>query len=283
MGTTMKRICPALKAGRARLATVNGILTALLLSPCCFAIDLSNGLWIDLSHNFSAETIYWPTAEEFRLEQVSHGITEKGYFYAANNYTAAEHGGTHIDAPIHFAQGRHTVEQIPLQQLIGRAVIIDVSQKTLKNPDYQVLVEDIAAWEEKHGKLPDNCIVLLNTGYARFWPDRKKYMGTDARGEQAVAKLHFPGLHPETARWLTQNRQIKAIGLDTPSIDYGQSTLFESHRILFDRNIPAFENVAQLHKLPTTGAWVIALPMKIQHGSGAPTRIVAFVPADDKP
>ncbi|HEX4899203.1 MAG TPA: cyclase family protein, partial [Pyrinomonadaceae bacterium] len=93
----------------------------------------------------------------------------------------------------------------------------------------------------------------------------------------AVAKLHFPGLHPDTARWLVTNRSIKAIGLDTASIDFGQSIKFESHQILFEKDIPAFENVANLDKLPARGFSVVALPMKIKGGSGGPLRIIALL------
>ena len=120
--------------------------------------------------------------------------------------------------------------------------------------------------------------MLLRTGYEEFWPDRVRYMGTDERGPDAVAKLHFPGLHPDAARWLVANRSINAIGLDTPSIDFGQSTLFESHQVLFAADIPAFENLASLGKLPPTGFVIIALPMKIAGGSGGPLRIAAIVP-----
>src|SRR4029453_10409340 len=120
-------------------------------------------------------------------------------------------------------------------------------------------------------------IILLKTGYGKLYPDRKKYLGTDERGAEAVAKLHFPGLDPAAAKWLAQNRSIKAIGLDTASIDRGQSTLFESHRTLFENNIPAFENVANLEQLPVKGFSVIALPMKIKGGSGGPLRIVAML------
>ena len=121
-------------------------------------------------------------------------------------------------------------------------------------------------------------IVLLHTGSGKFWPDRKTYMGTDKLGPEAVPLLHFPGLSPKAARWLVEKRKIKAIGLDTPSIDFGQSTLFESHQVLFKANIPAFENVANLHLLPAKGAFVIALPMKIKDGSGGPLRIIAKLP-----
>ena len=241
--------------------------------------DILSGKLIDLSHPFDEQTVYWPTAEKtFKLERDAEGVTEAGYFYAANSFSTAEHGGTHIDAPVHFAEGRHTVDQIPLEQLAGRAVVVDVSAKCAADPDYQVSAEDFAAWEREHGALPQQgVIVLLRTGFGSRWPDRRSYMGTDERGAAAVAKLHFPGLHPDAARWLTRERRVKAVGLDTPSIDYGQSTLFESHRILFDQNIPAFENLANLDQLPAKDFHVIALPMKIRGGSGGPLRAVAIV------
>jgi kynurenine formamidase len=238
-----------------------------------------SGRWIDLTHNFSSETIYWPTAKTFTFDTVFVGFTEKNFYYSAFQFCAAEHGGTHLDAPIHFAKGRKTVDQIPLEQFIGPAVVIDISVKALKDRDYLVSIEDFTEWEAKHGALPEDVIVLLRTGYGQFWPDRVKYMGTDQRGQEAVTDLHFPGLDPDAARWLVEKRKISAIGLDTPSIDYGQSQLFESHQILFAENIPAFENVANLDQLPETGAFVIALPMKIKGGSGAPLRIVGFLPA----
>jgi kynurenine formamidase len=236
------------------------------------------GEWIDLTHDFSADSLYWPTAQRFQLEVESRAFTDRGYFYAANRYRASEHGGTHVDAPIHFAEKGQTVDQIPIEQLIGAAVVIDVSAQAAENPDYQVTVADFEAWEKEHGRLPSGVIVLLRTGFARFWPEAKTYLGTEQRGAEAVPRLHFPGLHPDAARWLIANRPIKAIGLDTASIDYGQSKLFESHQILLGKNIPAFENVAALDQLPTTGALVLALPMKIKEGSGGPLRIVAWVP-----
>jgi kynurenine formamidase len=238
-----------------------------------------SGRWVDLTHDFSAETLYWPTASGFVLEQEFHGQTPKGYFYAANRYGASEHGGTHIDAPIHFAEGHKTVDQLPLDQLTGAAVVVNVSAQAQKDPDYQVTTADLQAWEKKHGRVPKGAILLLNTGFARFWPDAQKYLGTSEKGAEAVAKLHFPGLHPDAARWLVKERPVKAVGLDTASIDHGQSTLFETHRILFEHNIPAFENVAALDELPPTGAFVIALPMKIKGGSGGPLRIVAWLAA----
>src|SRR6266540_1886703 len=245
--------------------------------PAAADSPFTGGRWIDLTHEFSAQTLYWPTAEPFTLEAEFHGQTPKGYFYAANRYRASEHGGTHIDAPIHFAEGHKTVDQLTIDQLIGAAVVVDVTAKAQKDADYQITVADLKTFEEEHGRIPNGAILLFHTGFARHWPDAKKYLGTDEKGPDAVAKLHFPGLHPDAARWLVAERAIKAVGLDTASIDYGQSTLFESHRILFENNLPAFENVAALDQLPATGAYVIALPMKIKGGSGGPLRIVAWV------
>ncbi|HEY5884127.1 MAG TPA: cyclase family protein [Pyrinomonadaceae bacterium] len=239
---------------------------------------LPAGSVVDLSYAFDATTVYWPTAEPFKLEKDFEGTTDKGFYYSAYRYSSAEHGGTHIDAPVHFAKGRNTVDAIPLSQMIGPAVVVDVTAQVEKNRDYQVTENDFRSWERRHGRIANGSIVLLRTGFGKFYPDRKKYLGTDQRGEKAVASLHFPGLHPAAAKWLTENRYIKAIGLDTPSIDYGQSTLFESHRILFEKNIPAFENVANVDQLPLKGFSVVALPMKIKGGSGGPLRIIAIIP-----
>lgn len=236
-----------------------------------------SGRVVDLTYAFDANSVYWPTAEQFKLETDFEGMTDKGYFYSAYRYSAAEHGGTHLDSPVHFAKGRLSVDQLPLQQLMGAAIVVDVTAQCARNVDYLVSVADFQSWERRNGRIQPGTIVLLKTGFGKYYPDRKSYLGTDERGAAAVAKLHFPGLDPAAARWLTENRSIKAIGLDTASIDRGQSTLFESHRVLFEHNIPAFENVANLDQLPAKGFSVIALPMKIKGGSGGPLRIIALL------
>jgi kynurenine formamidase len=236
-----------------------------------------DGELVDLSHAYDGTTIFWPTAERFRLDKVADGVTPAGYYYAANNFSTAEHGGTHIDSPVHFAQGAQTVDQIPLDRLVGPVVIVDVVAQSERNADYQVTIDDVMRAEEE-GPIPSDAIVLIRTGFSRRWPDAARYLGTAARGEAGVSNLHFPGLHPDAARWLVANRQIKAIGIDTASIDYGQSSLYESHRVLFEQNIPAFENLTQLDRLPLRGAFIVALPMKIGGGSGAPLRAIAILP-----
>jgi kynurenine formamidase len=233
---------------------------------------------VDLSHAYDAKAIFWPTAETFRLDKVADGVTPDGYYYAANNFFTSEHGGTHIDAPLHFAAGHQAVDEIPLDRLMASAVVVDVVAQSEGSADYQVTVDDLQRWEREHGPIEADAILLLRTGFSRRWPDAARYLGTAERGGDAVARLHFPGLHPDAARWLVANRPVKAIGIDTASIDYGQSTLFESHRVLYEQNIPAFENLTSLERLPATGAHVVALPMKIKGGSGAPLRAVAILP-----
>jgi kynurenine formamidase len=229
---------------------------------------------VDLSHPFDAQTLYWPTEEGFVLEKETAGKTA-GYWYAANKFRAPEHGGTHVDAPIHFAEGHDTVDQIALERLVGDAVVVEVKC----DRDHQISVADFAAWEKANGAIPKGSIILLRTGWSRYWPDRAKYLGTGERGPPAVAKLHFPGLGPEAAQWLLKERAPKAVGIDTASIDFGQSKTFETHRALFAADVPAFENLDALERLPSRGARVIALPMKIAGGTGAPLRAIAILPS----
>jgi kynurenine formamidase len=234
---------------------------------------------IDLSHTYDEATIFWPTSERFRLDKVADGITPAGYYYAANNFFTAEHGGTHIDAPIHFSEGAQSVDQIPVDRYFGPAVVVDAVEASERDPDYQVTTDDLLRSERDFGEIPPDAIVVIRTGFSRRWPDAARYLGTAERGEAAATMLHFPGLHPDAARWLLENRHIKVVGIDTASIDYGQSTLFETHRVLFARNIPAFENLTALERLPLRGASIVALPMKIAGGSGAPLRAVAIIPS----
>jgi kynurenine formamidase len=239
---------------------------------------LTRGSWTDLSHPFDSATIYWPTSTPFTLTVRSAGVTAGGFYYAANDFAAAEHGGTHLDAPVHFGEGKHTADRIPLERLIGPAVVIAPARRLADTDrDYLMGAGDLTAWEAAHGPLPAGAIVLLHTGWGRYWSDRARYLGTAATGAGAVAELHFPGLDPRAARLLVE-RNIRAVGIDTPSIDYGQSTTFDAHRVFAAANVPIFENVAGLDALPATGAFVVALPMKIAGGTGGPLRVAAWVP-----
>jgi len=253
-----------------------------LVLPCLVsAVHAEDaGRLVDLTHRFNADTIYWPTEKGFQFQPGDNGPTAKGYYYAANRFTTAEHGGTHLDAPRHFSADGLTADELPLERLIGEAAVIDVTKQCAADPTYLVTIDDLMAWEKKHQRPLRNLIVLLKTGWAARWANRSAYLGTDKTGPEAVAALRFPGLSPLAATWLSKQRQIKAVGIDTASIDYGPATHFESHVALCSANIPIFENVALLEEMPAEGATVTALPMKIEGGSGGPLRIIARLPAE---
>jgi kynurenine formamidase len=257
-------------------AVATGIIVPLVWLSLAAAAALDENKVVDLTYPFDEHTIYWPTAKPFHLEVVAAGEAPGGYWYAANNICLAEHGGTHMDAPLHFARGKRAADEVPIQQLIGPAVVIDVRAQAAQNPDYRLSVADLEAWEQRHGRIPPGAIVIMWSGWGERWPDKKRYLGTDQPGD--VANLHFPGFSREAATFLISQREIDAIGVDTPSIDYGQSQDFIVHQIVSDANKPGLENIAHLEKLPPVGATLIALPMKIAKGSGGPVRIVAVLP-----
>jgi kynurenine formamidase len=256
---------------------VLAIAAVALGSAAAQSIDISSSKVVDLSHAYDANTIYWPTEPTgFQLKQEHKGLTKGGFFYYSNAFCSPEHGGTHIDAPMHFAESRWTNSDIPLDRLIRPAVVIDIAEKTAKDPDYTLTAADVAAFEEAHGRIADGAIVLLRTGWSARWPDRKAYMGDDTPGD--ATKLHFPSFGPEAASFLVSERHVSLIGVDTASVDNGPSRDFLVHRIIGAANVPGLENLTNLDQLPPTGALVMAMPMKIAHGSGAPARVIAFAP-----
>lgn len=244
-------------------------------TPGRLAIPVDESKLVDLTYPFNAQTIYWPNASAFEWKPEHWGPRENGSWYAAGHYAASEHGGTHMDAPIHFAQGGDTVDAIPIAHLIAPAEVIDISRKCEGNRDYLLKPDDIETWESNHGRIAKSSIALVRTGWGKHWPDKKQYMGTDVKGD--VSNLHFPGIGVEAAKLLV-SRGIVAVGIDTASMDYGQSKDFPTHGVINGANLYGLENVANLDRLPATGAVLIALPMKIGGGSGAPTRIVAVLP-----
>jgi kynurenine formamidase len=240
-------------------------------------VDLSKSRLIDLTHPYNAQTIYWPTApSRFHLETLAHGPTPGGYFYSSYSFSTPEHGGTHLDAPAHFSEQGRTADQVPLEQLIAPAVVIDVSSAASSDPDYRLSPEDVATFERQHGLIEAGTIVLLRTGWSRRWPDVKSYLGDDTPGD--ASKLRFPSYGEASARLLVEDRRVAAVGVDTASIDYGRSSDFLVHRLAAARQVPGLENLTNLDQVPPIGALVIALPIKIEGGSGGPVRVVAVVP-----
>lgn len=241
------------------------------------AVDFRGHRIVDLTHAFDERTLYWPTSpSRFELKTLHRGPTDGGYFYSSYALCTPEHGGTHLDAPVHFAQGRLSAEQIPLDRLMGPAVVLDVSARAAADADYRLSAADVQAWESRHGAIPAGSIVLLRTGWSARWPDAKRYLGDDTPGD--ASRLHFPGYGADAARLLVEGRRAAVLGVDTASLDHGPSKDFIVHQIANGANVPGLENLTNLGELPETGATVIALPMKIAGGSGGPLRAVALLP-----
>ncbi|XP_042242354.1 isatin hydrolase-like isoform X2 [Homarus americanus] len=201
-------------------------------------------------------------------------------WYETNSFCSSEHYGTHLDSPSHFAEGKWTVDQIPLTHLMGPGVVIDIQAKVEEDPNAELTTDDLMEWLGEHGPLPDGVILLLRTGWGTRFGNRTAYYGTDGND---TSKLAFPGFSPGAAQLLVgyeaaTGRRVFGVGLDTPSLDYGPSTLFTSHVEFSSANIFGLENVANLKKLPTTGFHLTVMPMKIKGGSGAPARIIATLP-----
>lgn len=253
-----------------------GILLAISPSTAS-ALELENYELVDLSHSYGENTLYWPTSPTaFEKEQLAYGISEGGWFYSAYSVCTPEHGGTHIDAPMHFAAGGISTEKIPLESLLAQAVVIDVSNKAAADRNYRLTAEDVAAFEKEHGEISAGTIVLMRTDWSEHWPDAMAYLGDNTPGD--ASKLQFPGFGAEATKILTEERKVAMLGVDTASVDYGKSQDFIVHRIGAAQGVANLENLTNLDQLPATGATIIALPMKIEGGSGGPARVVALVP-----
>lgn len=254
--------------------------TAMVMSSILSGYAAGNqGKILDMTYAYDENTIYWPNASPFKLTVEFRGMTEGGYWYAANFYSASEHGGTHADAPLHFAENGRTMDQIPIEEWIGPAVKIDVTAQCVRNRDYLLSVDDVKKWERKHGRIPAGAWVIMYTGIGtQFYPDRKRVLGTDKTGMAALSELSFPAFSQESAEFLTKERKIKGIAIDTPSIDYGKSQNFRVHRIICGAGKLGLENIANLDKLPVKGAMLYVIPMLIKGGTGAPARAFAILP-----
>lgn len=216
---------------------------------------------VDLTYSFDEQTVYWPKNLNFHRQDTARGINAKGFWYASGTFSASEHGGTHLDAPVHFASTGMSVDEIPVENLLGPAVVIDIRKASQQNPDYQLTVQDITLWEQQNGPIAQNDLVLIQTGWGQYWPDPQKYLGSTTPNDPLT--LHFPGFSEDAMSFLVHDRQVRGVGIDTASIDPGQSRDFQAHQILSTANSYAIENVAYLDQVPRRGATVFALPIKI--------------------
>jgi kynurenine formamidase len=264
-----------------------GVRLGIVIAACILAVSCRNApptaatrlidpaKLVDLTYSFDERTVYWPNAAGFRHRKETWATTPGGYWYAAEEFTSAEHGGTHMDSPVHFGQGKPTLDQIPVADLVGAVAVIGVTAKAAAERDYRASRDDVAAWERAHGTITPGTIVVFRTGWGKYWPDRKQYLGSDVPGD--VTHLHFPGVSREAAELLA-GRGVRGVGIDTASLDYGPSTDFMVHQVLKGAGIYGIENIANADRLPQADATLIALPMKIAEGSGGPARVVAVLP-----
>ncbi len=221
---------------------------------------------VDLTYTFDASTTYWPAEGGFEHNYKLFGMQPGGYFHSSAKFAAAEHGGTHMDAPLHFNRDGMSVDQVPMNHFVGPAMVIDFSSRSLNYPDATLSLEDIHAYERTHGAIPSGAIVVGRSGWGRFWPDKKHYLGSDQPGD--VAHLHFPGFFPEAVQFLLTDRNVVALAIDTASLDPGNSKDFPVHRMWLGANRVGFENLANADKLPFSGATIFCIPMKIGKGTG---------------
>ena len=244
---------------------------------------------IDLTHPVGENTVAWPTATKFSTANVIKtwvGVEgEGGYWYEARDINQAEHSGTHMDAPAHFAKGAWHTSDIPLERLAGPGVKISIEKRAGKDKDTGLTVEDIYTWEEEHGDIPDGAVVIVHTGHGRWYDDKVKYFGRPVDKdlpENDTEHLHFPGVEPEAAKWLVANRKIVGLGIDTPSTDKGQSRDFQTHQVLGQANIWGLENLARTDELPSHGFVVYNMVHKLEGGSGGPTRVIAILDSTNR-
>lgn len=263
------------------------LLIAVLVTAACSAplapaqnvpaapAGLDESRMVDLTHELGPDSLYWPNGQPFEYARDLWGIREDGKWYAMGHYTTPEHLGTHLDAPIHFAPERWTTAEIPLDRLVGPAAVIDISERAASDPDAMLQPADIEAWEQAHGSIPAAAIVLVRSRWSQKWPDWNAYYGSEDPFDTTT--LHFPGVSTEAAAVLVA-RGVAGVGIDTASIDPGNNTAFDAHRVLGEANIFNLENLTGLEALPESGATVMAMPIKIAGGSGGQARVVAILP-----
>jgi kynurenine formamidase len=259
---------------RLRAASVQVPLNKRAISPQAWLRGVSDGSTrvVDMTYAINGKLPAWPGDGRTFEAKVEATPEKDGYF--ARSFWTLEHYGTHMDAPAHFPPGTEYLDQIPVAHLFAPAVVIDVRDEAAKDPDYRLRVMRVEKWEALHGRIPAGAVVLLRTGWTSRWPDQGRYRNMDAAGV-----MHFPGFSVEAARLLIERGAV-GLGIDTLSIDYGPSKVFEVHRVTLPAGLYQLENLANLDQLPDAGAFVISAPIKLEGGSGGPVRVFAILPGN---
>ncbi|XP_033724649.1 LOW QUALITY PROTEIN: isatin hydrolase-like [Pecten maximus] len=260
---------------RLRMKLIELIVVFSLLLPLSGSLKL-----VDLSYELDSGSVTWPNNPKFNMTVLHRGEFSNAWF-ENNRLNFAEHTGTHIDAPTHLAHrdGQWNLDQIPIERLGGPGVIIDVKSKAEADSDYRVTVDDLKAWEARNGRIPYGAVVLMNSGWQKYYPDYNAVFKTDNISDSST--YHFPSWHEDAVDWLISNRVVYYVGVDTPSTDYGQSQTYPVHLLLSKENIIGLESVANLDRIPEVGTTIYVPVMKVRDGSGGPARMFATLPDDD--
>lgn len=222
---------------------------------------------LDLTHPLSESTQHWPGGVPFSKRL----LVDYDRGYRKFMFQMAEDVGTHVDSPAHFFEGMATIDRLPLRDLIGPGVVVDVREKVARDPDYLLSIEDLKAWEGRFGAMPEGAIVAMLSGWGSRWGNTESYRNMDERGV-----MHFPGYSRESAEFLVSEREVAGIGIDTLSLDFGGSSDFPVHRIMFEAGKFQMENMANLELLPASGALIFAIPLLVEAAPEAVARIFAL-------
>jgi kynurenine formamidase len=221
----------------------------------------------DLTYPLTTSFPAYTPGEEASRRTVAT-IADNGYYM--QEWRLIEHVGTHVDAPGHFTAGGRLAPQLRLSELIAPAVVVDIADRAARDPDTVVTVDDLRAFERRHGAIPPGAAVLMYSGWGAKVGDADAYRGTDAAGT-----LHFPGFSPDACQWLLRHRGIRSLGVDTLSIDAGPSTTFETHLLLSRADRYGLENLANLDRIPRHGATIVVGLIPYEGGSGGQARVFA--------
>lgn len=257
---------PSLAADDAReVATVSGTTSRLLDRLAVDKLKI-----VDLSHVINSKTPDFFGDKD--IYHFSHSTTAKEDGYSTGTFQTPEHFGTHVDAPVHFAKGASPIDKIPVKRLVLPAVVIDIRKHVGESSDCVLTVPMIEAWESEHGKIPSNAAILLLTGWSQRWDSEKEYRNVDAQEQ-----MHFPAYSEDAAKFLIDERNATAIGVDTLSIDPGNSKSYPVHKVAANRDVYIIENLTNLDDLPALGSLLFCGCPALEGGTGCPSRVIAIV------
>ncbi len=227
---------------------------------------------VDLTHLLQDGMPVWPGAVPFKLTR----LADYDQGFRSHKLEIGDNVGTHVNAPSHFVEGKRSIDQIPVEELVVPAVVLDLRARVKDQPDYRISANDVVDWEAVNGPIPVGSLVIANTGWHRRFVDPAQYVNQDAEGVK-----HFPGFSADAAQLLVE-RDVMGIGIDTLSLDAGSATDFVVHRLTLGANKIQIENLANLDALPEVGATVIIGLLPVANGSQAQARIIALVPEADE-